>query len=457
MVTVVNDVHSRLNATEVREIETPTTLEAVMRAVRDCAGSRIPIVASGARHAMGGQQFRSGGVLLDLRGMKRVLRLDDERGLLSIEAGAEWPDIMRATAPSRWGIRQKQTGADNLTIGGSIACNAHGRGLSMGPLVDDIESLTLVDARGELRNCSRAENADLFSLVVGGYGLFGVVVEATLRLCHRMRLQRLVDVIDIDDALNAVRRRVADGCLYGDFQYAIDAADDSFLRRGVFACYKPAPRDSPVDEGGSDLSKESWLALLKLAHTDKRRAFQVYAEHYLSTHGRVYWSDTMQLGTYIPTYAEFLAEALGQDAAESLMITELYVPPDRLIAFMAASRQVLRSTGVEDIYGTIRSLRKDTTTFLPWAREDYACVVFNLRIPHSATGLERSIVAARKLIDAAAELSGSFYLTYHRWATREQVLRCYPRLPDFLALKRRHDPQEVFQSDWYVHQRALVG
>lgn len=452
----VNDVHSRLNATEVSGIVVPRTPDDVRRAVEDSRERGIALAVSGARHAMGGQQFRQAARLLDMREMKRALHLDHQRGLLRIEAGAQWPEVVQATAASRWGIRQKQTGADALTLGGSIACNAHGRGLLMGPLVDDVESLTLVDALGDVRTCSRDEDAELFSLVVGGYGLFGVVIDATLRLTPRLKLRRLVDVIDVDDALHAVGRRVAEGCLYGDFQYAIDATDDSFLRRGVFACYKPVPDDTAVDDEAADLSRESWLGLLKLAHTDKRRAFQAYAEHYLSTHGRIYWSDTMQLGTYIPSYAEFLADALGRDAPESLMITELYVPPDRIIDFMAAARQVLRSTGVEDIYGTIRSIRKDTTTYLPWAREDFACVIFNLRTPHSAKGIERSSVAARGLIDAAADLGGSFYLTYHRWATREQVLRCHPRFPAFLALKKRYDPGEVFQSDWYAHHLELL-
>jgi FAD/FMN-containing dehydrogenase len=328
----------------------------------------------------------------------------------------------------------------------------------MGPLVEDIERLTLVTAEGDAVACSREENSELFSLVVGGYGLFGIIADATLRLTQRVPMRRLVDIIDIDDAINAVYRRAADGCTYGDFQYAIDAADGSFLRRGVFACYQPLPLGTPVSDEGADLSRENWLELLRLAHTNKRRAFQLYSQHYLGTHGRVYWSDTMQLGTYIPSYAEFLAEAgAAEGARESLVITELYVPPPKLIEFMGMAREALRETGVEDIYGTIRSIRKDATTFLPWAREDFACVIFNLRTVHDEAGVGRSRAAARRLIDAARSLGGSFYLTYHRWATREQLLACHPRLPEFLARKRELDPRVVFQSDWYRHLVQTLG
>ncbi len=50
---------------------------------------------------------------------------------------------------------------------------------------------------------------------------------------------------------------------------------------------------------------------------------------------------------------------------------------------------------------------------------------------------------------------GSYYLTYHRWATRAQIEACHPRFVEFLQLKRHHDPEELFQSDWYRHHREL--
>jgi FAD/FMN-containing dehydrogenase len=465
MTQLVNDVHSRLNPTAVARIEHPGSLDALRGVVRAAGLAREPMCIAGARHAMGGQQFRAGAVLVDTTGMRAVEAFDSERGRVTVQSGAHWRDVVAAIRgrdePGRplWGIRQKQTGADDLTLGGSVSCNAHGRGLAMGPIVEDVERLTLVDARGEVLVCSREENPELFSLVVGGYGLFGVVADVTLRLVERRPLRRLVDIIDIDDAINAVYRRAAQGCIYGDFQYAIDPAEDSFLRRGVFACYEPVPEGTPISDESADLDRGQWLELLRMAHTDKRKAFQLYAQHYLATHGRVYWSDTMQLGVYIPSYAEFLARAgaTAGTAPESLMITELFVPPARLLDFMAAARVALLDTGVEDIYGTIRSVRKDQTTFLPWAREDFGCVIFNLRTVHTEAGIARSAQTSRRLIDAAAALGGSFYLTYHRWATREQLLACHPRLPEFLEAKHRYDPSGQFQSDWHQHLVHTVG
>jgi FAD/FMN-containing dehydrogenase len=469
----LNDVHSRLNGTRVACIEQPRSLADLQTAVHSARSLGLKISVAGGRHAMGGQQFAREGLHIDTRALNRVLGSDAQRGLLHIEAGAFWPAIIQAShamphtggdgSGHGWGIRQKQTGVDEVSLAGSIAANAHGRGLLMQPLVDDIEDLTLVDAQGLVQRCSRSHNADLFALVVGGYGLFGVIYSATLRLAPRQRVRRLVDVLDLQDAMAAVRRRVEQGCLYGDFQFVIDPRDPGFLQRGVFACYVPVGLDSnqPTDEGSSDLSEDAWLKLLKLAHDDKALAFKLYAQHYLGTHGKDYWADTMQLSTYIPSYADYLERARGLPAEdggtpspkESLVIGEHYVPPDQLGPFMQQAAALLRASGGEVIYGTIRAIQRDSTTFLPWAKADFACVIFNLRTPHTPSGLARTAHNFSALIDLSTRLGGSFFLTYHRHATAQQVQACYPQFAQWLDLKKAHDPTELFCSDWYVHYR----
>src|SRR5262249_107350 len=153
---------------------------------------------AGGRHAMGGQQFGAGTLLVDLRKMNRVLNLDTDSGIVEVEAGALWPELIveyldsQKDRPQQWGLAQKQTGADMLTIGGTLAANGHGRGLTMKPFIGDVESFTLVNASGAVVRCSRRENPLLFSLAVGGYGLFGIVYSVSLRLALRLKMERAV-------------------------------------------------------------------------------------------------------------------------------------------------------------------------------------------------------------------------------------------------------------------------
>jgi len=456
---LVNDLHSALNATSVARIHEPRSVADIRACILDAARQGLPVAICGGRHAMGGQQFAPEAVLVDMRHMRRVLAFDDAAGLVEVEAGIQWPELIdyleAVPAPHgrRWSIRQKQTGADRLSLGGCLAANIHGRGLRMRPFIDDVEAFTLVDADGELQHCSRARNPELFALAIGGYGLFGVVASLTLRLAPRQALRRDVILLDLDRLMPAFAQRIAAGHAFGDFQFAIDPASNDFLQRGVFSCYVPVDA-TPQIGAAKELSEQDWRRLLHLAHTDKTEAFDCYARHYLATDGQVYWSDRLQQSVYLDGYHLDIDRALGHCGSE--VIGELYVPHERLVDFMGAAANDFRQHGVGLIYGTIRLIERDTESFLPWARQDYACVIFNLHTPHTPEGIEATQQAFRRLIDMAIARDGSFYLTYSRAATAEQVRACYPGIARFFEAKRRYDPQQRFQSSWYRHYQPLL-
>jgi FAD/FMN-containing dehydrogenase len=459
--TVVNDTHSRLNPTLVAQVVPVRTAADLQHAVSAAAHAGRAVSICGARHAMGGQQFGTGTLLVDTSGFDRVVAFDANRGLVEVEAGIRWPALhdwlrnAQGADPLAWTFRQKQTGADALSIGGCLSANVHGRGLDLPPFVSEVEALTLVDADGALRRCSRAENPELFGLAIGGYGLFGVIATVTLRLVPRVKVRRIVEIIDVESLVSAFDARIAAGFRYGDFQFSIDPASERFLRRGVFACYEPVPDATPMAAGQRALTVADWKRLVLLAHTDKAAAFEHYAQHYLGTSGQVYWSDSHQMSVYLDDYHRDVDHALGHRGSE--VITEIYVPRARLPDFMADAAADFRRARVDVIYGTVRLIRRDEETFLAWAREDWACVIFNLHVRHDPAGQAHAAEAFRRLIDLAAARNGSYYLTYHRHATRAQAQACHPRLREFLAHKRRHDPQGRFQSDWYRHHEALLA
>jgi hypothetical protein len=267
----------------------------------------------------------------------------------------------------------------------------------------------------------------------------------------------VVEVIDADRLDAAFAQRIADGFSFGDFQYSTDAASDDFLRRGVFSCYRPVDDATPMPAVQKELALDDWRRLLYLSHADKRRAFDEYAAYYRSTSGQLYWSDTHQLSVYVDDYHRALDRQLGATERATEMITEIYVPRAALAGFLADVRADFRRHRVELIYGTIRLIERDDETVLAWARAPWACIIFNLHVVHTPDGLARAADAFRGLIDRALARGGSYYLTYHRWATRAQVERAHPRFVEFLRLKRRHDPGERFQSDWYRHYRTMFA
>lgn len=460
--TLVNDIHAALNPTTVHAILPVDSLATLQAAIVQAAQDNRAVSIAGGRHAMGAQQFGTDTLLLDMRPLDRVIAFDSRAGTVEVEAGIQWPALIQCLIDAQqdqpnpdhdhqWGIVQKQTGADRLTIGGAVSANVHGRGLDYAPIVQDVESLQLVDAAGQLHTCSRHENAEMFRLAVGGYGLFGAIYSVKLRLTPRRKIMRQVMITDADQAIATLEQHRAAGCLYGDFQFATDETSRDFLHRGLLATYRPVDDATPLDEAQKELSDTEWMKLTLLGHTDKAQAYALYTGHYLATEGQSYWTDTHQLSPYFDHYHQLVDQVTGAEAPGSEMIAELYVPRPALGAYMAAAAELLRSQQANVIYGTVRLIRRDTETFLAWAKADYACIVINLHVDHTPTGIDQAVTAFRSLIDLAISLGGSFFLTYHKWANRTQIETCYPQFVEFLARKRRYDPAQRFQSDWYRH------
>ena len=459
----VNDTHSALNRTCISQLIEARTVDDVVRAVQRGRARGTPLAIAGGRHAMGGQQFLTDGSLLDMRRLNRVRSLDEEHGLLQVEAGITWPDVIRGylarpqgkTSP--WGIRQKQTGADRLTIGGAVAANIHGRCLTAPPFIADIESLEVVTADAEVVQCSRLQRPELFRHIVGGYGLFGAVTAATIRLSPRLQVERVVEMLDIDGLVDTLDQRIHMGALYGDFQFATDPTSPQFMRTGILSCYHPTGETRVIPPRQRRLAQSDWNRLLELAHRDKRRAFEEFAAFYLSTSGQLYWSDTHQLNLYLENYHGALDERLGASMHGGEMITELYVPRSRLAKFMDEIRREFLAHSTDLIYGTIRLIEADKESALPWARDRFACVIFNLHVDHYPRAILNAQEAFVRLIDHAIAQGGSYYLTYHRFARRDQLVSCHPAIESFIATKQRLDPAGLFQSDWYGHLLAQTS
>jgi FAD/FMN-containing dehydrogenase len=433
----------------------PDTLEGVRNALKLALKEERQICIAGSRHAMGGQQFLQDGVLIDTRRMNRVLGFDPEKGHLEVEAGIQWPQLYQYLVNSQkgrerqWTFAQKQSGADKLTLGGCVSANIHGRGLKMPPFVGDVESFRLVNAKGDVVNCSRTDNPELFRLAVGGYGLFGLITSLTLRLVERRKLERIVEVRSVEGLSKAFAERIGEGFLYGDFHYSVDETSEDFLHRGVFSCYRPVDPETPVPPGQKELHERDWVELLTLAHHAKGEAFRRYAGQHLSTSGQLYWSDEAQMGIYPEGYHRTLDQRVGARVRASEASTEIYCERDHLERFMTDVRDYARRDKVEIIHGTVRLIEQDRESFLAWARRPYACVLFNVHVEHTTSGLIKAGDVFRRLIDIGLKYGGSYYPTYNRYGLRRQVGACFPQLQQFLKAKLKYDPQELFQSEWY--------
>src|SRR5688500_14232898 len=91
---IVNDVHSQLNAMRVAQVVRPRSLDALAETVNNTRDAGGHLSIAGGRHAMGGQQFAAGATLVDASGLDRVLGFDRQTGTIDVEASIQWPAVV---------------------------------------------------------------------------------------------------------------------------------------------------------------------------------------------------------------------------------------------------------------------------------------------------------------------------------------------------------------------------
>lgn len=182
----------------------------VVRAVRT-AGAR-GVIARGLGRSYGDVAQNGGGLVLDMTGLNRILRLDDERGRVTVEAGCSFAELIDACLPRGWFV-PVTPGTSHVTVGGAIAADVHGKNHHRdGSIGRHIVEIVLVDPSGEARRLGPESEPELFWATVGGLGLTGVIVEATLDLIPvetsvmRVDLERTNDLDETFERLSATDR-----------------------------------------------------------------------------------------------------------------------------------------------------------------------------------------------------------------------------------------------------------
>ena len=159
--------------------------------------------------------------MIDMRGLNRI-ELDAAKSTVTVGAGATWHDIQNAIHP-RFAVKAMQS-TDIFSVGGSISVNAHGMDHQAGAIRDSLRSLRVMLADGKVVTTSRTESPELFDLVVGGYGLFGIILSAELDVVPNALYasqRALIPTAELPRKLRAGHRRSVDRA---DVRASVDRA-----------------------------------------------------------------------------------------------------------------------------------------------------------------------------------------------------------------------------------------
>ena len=394
-----------------------------------------------ARHSMGGQALIRDGVAMTLDvtpGSESWITLDRAARTYRVAAGTRWRQVIRALDPAGFSPAVMQSNHD-FGVAATFSVNAHGWPVAYGPFGTTVGAIRLMLASGDVVTCSPTENAELFSLVMGGYGLLGVIVDLDVAMVENQLLEAsyaLMPAAQIGPRLAASARDAAARMAYG--RLAVDAA--RFLREAFLVTLRPVPGAPPAATSGGIMVSMSREVFRAQIGSDRAKRARWYAETVAAP------KTSSAIASRNRLLNEPVANLGGRDRSRTDILHEYFLPPEGLETFLAACRTIIPSSRQDLLNVTLRYVETDPVSVLAYARGTRVAAVMLFSQRMTRADEDDMAAMTRRLIDAALDAGGAFYLPYRLHATRAQVRRAYSRVDEFVAAKLRHDPGLLFQN-----------
>jgi FAD/FMN-containing dehydrogenase len=439
------DDASRLNATPINRQAILTSSEdgRLLHELRATLGEAVsegrPIAFGGARHSMGGQSLPRNGIAASFAAT--VIEPDITRRIYRVSAGARWRDVIRVLDPLGFSPAVTQSNHD-FSIGGTLSVNAHGWPVPFGPFGATIRRFRIMLADGSVVTCSNSENAELFRLAVGGYGLFGIVIDADLAMVENSLLTPGSQLMNADAFAQRFVARANDPSVRMSYG-RLSVAREGFLQQALLVGYTPAsqqPDRLPPPKNSSAFSMLSrGIFRAQIGSERGKRARWMAETRLMPKVGQVALTRNTLLNEPVAALAD-------RDSSRTDILHEYFAPPDRLTDFLAACREIIPAHRQDLLNVTLRYVDADSSSVLTYAPQARIAAVMLFVQKRTAEADDDMRAMTVKLIDRTLAIGGSYYLPYRLHATRAQMRSAYPRLDEFVAAKRRYDPQLRFRN-----------
>lgn len=441
---------SRLNETAVDSVirvagNRDVAIGQIMQLVHQAAITGKKISIAGAQHSMGGHTITRDGILLDMTGFN-YLELDTGTNQLTAGAGARWSQIIPYLDQRRRSVAVMQSN-NSFTVGGSISVNCHGWQPNSPPIASTVESFRLVNAAGQLITCDRKRQTELFSLVLGGYGLFGIIVDVRLRVVPNTMYKLQQYVINSEDYVRKFDEIVNDNERVGMVYGRVNINPSDFMEEAILSVF----------------TADSVTAIRPLEETGfeglRRAVFRGSAN---SDYGKNLRWRSEKWGARLMAGKRFSRNQLINEPVEVFQNTqpgytdilhEYFIPRDSVARFIQQLRAIIPQYKVDLLNITLRNVKPDDDTFLRYAREEVFGFVMLYNQATTPEGESAMKDLTRKLIDEATALRGTYYLPYRLHATRDQLYKVYPMAGDFFEKKRMFDSLELFTNQFYTQYK----
>lgn len=442
---------SELNLTKVdTTIQVPNDKIAIQKQLRSileyAKENNLKISIAGAQHSMGGHTIYPDGIVLNMLNYKQM-KLDHKNNILTIGSGALWEDAIQYLDKYGKSIAIMQA-FSSFSVGGSISVNGHGWQKDSPPISSSIVSFTLMNDKGEILNCSRTENQELFKLAIGGYGLFGIILDVKLKVVENTALQYKYVRLSAENYIANYKKFISNNPNVGLVFGRLRISDKLFLEEASLNFFEKV-NSKP-------------LLLPQQDQKDEETRRLVFRGTVNSEYGkRLRWDletgmDKISKNT-IYTRNELLNDHVSlienKESNSTDILQEYFIPEKNFNQFIKDIKPVLKKSEIDLLNITIRGVKKDDDSYMNYAKESVFgfVLLFNQKkTPQQENAMK---ILTNQLVDITINNRGTFYLPYRLHIGREKMRKVYTQADTFFALKRKYDPQEIFNNKFYQHYK----
>ena len=475
----INDV-SLLNETKIACLIAPKSVDEISNIVASInewnkTNAPLHISVAGTKHSQGGHTASPQGITLDMRHLKKVDSPVNKNGLWSIkaQAGALWSDLHNVIRQFQGHslANKVQQSSTPFSIGGTLSVNAHGRSFSYGSVINSVERITVVLPNGSITEASRVDNSALFKQVIGGYGLFGVIVDVTLELQTNNYLKPYATSFETPEEYIALLKntlkdtprhqlqRDKSGVLTNvqnspiAYLFATLSLDkEGFLSSGIAYRFNQL---SEIDKSGF-INPDPKPSLLKPKALITKLGFILKRKgHLIKTAQRAQYRFLMTQDSHLKVLTPPIQPILAASSSEKPdLLQEYFIPVAQVPEFLNHIKNVFSKNGIILSNASLRFIPKSKSSSLltyESRTDDQLAIVLYFSLELKKHNIAKAQTWTQDLVNKATSLNGRYYLPYQQWPTREQFQRAYPNYQSFLEQKTQQDPHEVFSNQFYQY------
>lgn len=410
-----------------------------------CRTSGMPVTLRAGGNSYGDLITNTDGVIIDLSAFNDVLETDFENGTITAQAGVPLGVIVDRCLAAGW-VPSCVPGSPFITIGGAIGNNVHGKdSFAKGHFGSCLASMRVLLADGRRVHASPQENREIFDAVIGGLGLCGIVLDATMHLTRVPSSYldvAMVRFADVEEMIRRFESATAEWDMLVAWVDAFDCGGRGVLEKGR---WRDAPTNGtpaqavPARETGARLRRSLGTICRPFA---ARCSFRLI--------NAAFFRAAAFLGKRrIKHFADF----------NFIVTTRIPEPPDLypggmieiqiLIPQENAAREIRRLLAVcrehkQESWWCGVKLHRAASTPVGFSGDGYS---LSVNLPGSnvmGTGFSAFL---DNLVGHVVDIGGRVYIGKDMVLRAGDIAEIFPDRDTFIRTKRRFDPSGLFESD----------